>query len=256
MTALIFILSFIAIFFSYNVCIAKEKQHNVEVIWYGHATATLYDGTTRILIDPFFSNNPTSPLSWKELPSIDYILLTHDHSDHIGDTLAIAEAYNAQVTGVVETIEELYKKGLSKELILNGIGFNVGGTVQLGSFTVLMIPAVHTSRTGLAVGYFITSSSGFRIYHAGDTAPFGDMKLWSSWYPLDLALLPIGGHFTEDAFLAVKSIEMLMPQFVVPIHYGTFPILASSPHTFKELLEEKQLTTTLLLPERGETLYF
>lgn len=255
MSICILMIVVIAIFFFYDICIAGST-HPIEVVWYGHATTTIYDGKTRILIDPFFSANPSSSFSWEDLPSIDYILLTHSHSDHIGDSIAIAKKYNAQVTGVVETIESLLSSGLPQEYILNGIGFNIGGTIALGDFNILMVPAIHSSPHGLTVGYFITSASGFRIYHAGDTAPFGDMKLWASWYPINLALLPIGGIFTQDAFLAVRSTEMIQPQYVIPIHYSTFPILAPSTDEFESYMKKANLATTVLLPKRGEALKF
>lgn len=256
MNPIFLIIVIMSVFFSHASCFAKDKKYNIEVVWYGHSAVTLYDGKTRILIDPFFSGNPTASISWDSLPHIDYILLTHDHSDHLGDTIAIAKKFKAKVTGVVETMIALQQQGLPQELLLHGIGFNVGGTVQLGDFKVLMVPAFHSSTTGISVGYFITSSSGFRTYHAGDTAPFGDMKLWASWYPVDLAILPIGGYFTEDAFLTVKSVELINPQFVLPIHYATFPLLSSSREEFEKLMKKTKLETKLLLPQPGQVLRF
>lgn len=255
-TTITLLLALLTFFSSYNIVTAKEKKYNVEITWYGHSVVTLYDGKTRILIDPFFTGNSMSPITWDKLPKIDYILLTHDHGDHVGDTIAIAKKFGAKVTGIVETMEALEKAGLPKDLVLNGIGFNIGGTVSLGTFKALMIPAMHTSTTGIPVGYFVTSSSGFRTYHSGDTAPFGDMKLWASFYPINLAILPIGGYFTQDAFLAVKSVELLKPNFVLPMHYKTFPILASSTDEFKALLEKSGVKTKLLLTKPGQTIQF
>lgn len=256
MFSMVFILLIISILYPYIKTYAEEHKQQIEVTWYGHAVIAIYDGTTRILIDPFFTNNPTAPISWEELPPIDYILLTHDHSDHLGDTIAIAQHHGAKVSGVFDTMEALVQAGLPRELLVQGTGFNIGGMITIGKFTARMIPAMHTSSTGLPVGYIITALNGFTIYHAGDTAPFGDMKLWASYFPIDVAILPIGGYFTSDAFLTMKSIELLTPTYVLPIHYATFPLLSSSSEEFITLIQQSSLKVEPCILTPGDSIKF
>ena len=227
----------------------------MELTWYGHSVVMLYDGTTRIIIDPFISGNPckffTDDLS--TLPKIDYVLLTHDHDDHVGDTIEIALKHNAKVAGVFENLLALQKKGLPTEHIYNGMGFNIGGTIQLGSFSILMIPAFHTSFTGAPVGYIITSHH-MRIYYTGDTAPFGDMQMWTQLFPIHTLCVPIGGYFTADAILARHIVHLTQPKNVLPMHFGTFPILEETTNAFQTTMEDMP-NVNLLLPKPCEAIH-
>jgi L-ascorbate metabolism protein UlaG (beta-lactamase superfamily) len=117
--------------------------------------------------------------------------------------------------------------GLPASRLFAGIGFNIGGTVEHKGIRVTMTPALHSSESGVPVGYIVRMPSGFTFYHAGDTSVFGDMALWGELYPLDLALLPVGGFFTMDARQAALACKMLKPKALLPLHWGTFPMLAS-----------------------------
>ncbi|MDD2967799.1 MAG: metal-dependent hydrolase [Desulfovibrionaceae bacterium] len=208
-----------------------------EITWYGHSAFQLTCGGVSVLIDPFLAGNPTCPVSPDQIQSMDIVLVTHDHGDHCGQAAEICQRTGAMLGAVVGTAEKFQASGLPAEQIFGGGGFNMGGTVEHKGVQVTMLPAFHTSESGTPVGYILTMPDGKRIYHAGDTCIFGDMALWGHLYPLDVALLPIGGFYTMDAFQAAMACKLLQCKKVIPMHWGTFPVLAQSTLPFRQELK-------------------
>ena len=206
----------------------------IEMTWLGHAAVRfrLPDGTT-LYLDPWLEGNPACPEAERQPERADAVFLTHGHFDHIGRAADLARA-GAQVFCIHEIA--VYLEGLGIEGI---VGMNKGGTVAApGGVRATMVDAVHSSGisgdTGIVdggdpAGFVLAFPDGPTVYHAGDTALFGDMALIGEMQAPDVALLPIGGHFTMDPPQAARAARMLGVHTVVPIHYGTFPILAGTP---------------------------
>ena len=224
-----------------------------QLTWNGHSNFTLRAGGQTILIDPFFDGNPKSALAAKDISTVDYVLVTHDHGDHIGQALDICRGTGARLLAIVETCAKLMAQGLPQEQVVNGIGINIGGTAALGSVSATMVQAVHSSESGLPTGYILALPDGFTLYHAGDTAIFSTMELYGKLFSIDMALLPIGGTFTMDARQAAVACKLLQCQQVIPMHWGTFPVLASNTDAFAKALEDLGAETTLVRCEPGQT---
>jgi L-ascorbate metabolism protein UlaG (beta-lactamase superfamily) len=239
-------------------------QDDVTITSWGQSAFKLESGGKTVLIDPWITENPLCPVEVKDITKADLILLTHDHFDHVGtvgdpttghaaDTIAIAKQTGAIVVAVYDTAFRLLMDGLPPENILNGgFGRLIGGAIDINGISVVMTPAVHSSDSGVAAGYIIKFPGSGNIYHAGDTAIFGDMKLYSKLYPIDIALLPIGGDFTMDAYQAAESLKLLRPGKVIPMHYGTFPMLAPYPDEFVELANQVAPEVNVIVLEPGE----
>ena len=192
----------------------------LKLTWYGHSAFSLDIDGTKVLIDPFLNNNPLAPISADEAEA-DYIILTHAHEDHLGDTVAIALHTGAMVIGVVEVVNWLRKQGVQ-----NVHAQSTGGVHSFPFGDVKFVKAEHSSSFpdgtygGQASG-FVLEAEGKRIYFAGDTALFSDMKLIGD-LDLDLACVPIGGNFTMGPEDALTAITWLHPKAAFPIHYNTF----------------------------------
>lgn len=207
----------------------------LELTWLGHSAIRirLDDGTT-VLVDPWLTDNPSCPESEHRQERVDAIYLTHGHFDHFGDTLELARSSEAQVFAIHEIAEYLTGQGID-----SAVGSNKGGGVDgPGGIRATLVDAVHSSGIsggegivpgGEAGGWVLDVSGGPTIYHAGDTTLFGDMALIGEIYQPDIALLPIGGHFTMGPDLAARAAKTLGVAAVIPIHFGTFPILAGTP---------------------------
>jgi L-ascorbate metabolism protein UlaG (beta-lactamase superfamily) len=216
----------------------------VRITWLGHATFLVQTtGGTTILVDPFIEHNPKYPKGFALPEKIDYILLTHGHGDHISDAEPVAKKSGATVVAIYELADYISKQGAEKT-----IGMNLGGTVQLGDVAATMVEAKHsagavdangTHYLGVAAGYVLTVKEGPVIYAAGDTALFGDMRLIEELYEPDVALLPIGGHYTMGPKEAAIATTWLGVKTVLPLHFGTFPELTGTPATLAELLGDK-----------------
>jgi L-ascorbate metabolism protein UlaG (beta-lactamase superfamily) len=220
------------------------------ITWYGHACVEirLDDGRT-VLIDPWFGN-PSSPKSADEVTACDLLLVTHGHGDHLGDAVALAARLRPAWPGIHDMCLWIARQlpGGSEQVI----GMNKGGTVEAAGMRVTMTHADHsagdwnaggetTLYLGEAAGFVVELPSGYRIYHAGDTAVFGDMALIRDLHHPDLAMLPIGGHYTMDPVGAALAVELLGVRDVMPIHYGTFPILAGTPDQLRGALADRGL---------------
>jgi L-ascorbate metabolism protein UlaG (beta-lactamase superfamily) len=206
---------------------------DASLTWLGHASFRLdTPGGKRVYVDPWLSN-PKCPDSEKEPERIDVIAVTHGHSDHVGETVELSKKFSPQaVVAMVELKGWLQGKGAEVDELP---GPNKGGTVDVDGLKFTLTNAFHSSSSddgdylGEAAGIVVTLEDGRAIYFAGDTCVFGDMQLIGRLYSPELAVLPIGGHFTMDPREAALACELLGVKRVVPCHYGTFPLLAGTP---------------------------
>ena len=206
-----------------------------------------------MIIDPFFTGNPNSQITWKGITPPDLVLVTHLHSDHIGDTVSICNHTGAMLGAVVGIAEVVQRLGVAEAQILNGIGFNIGGTVTVKNTAITMTQAFHTTEAGAPVGYIITLADGYTVYHAGDTGIFASMATWGELYSIDLALLPIGGVFTMDGRQAALAAKMLRAKAAIPMHWGTFPVLAQNTGAFEKELAKAAPACRFVKMAPGET---
>ena len=218
--------------------------------WYGHACVEVETpGGKRVLIDPWFGN-PKSPRAASSVDRCDLLLVTHGHGDHVGDAVAIASRTRPAWPCIHEMSLWLGRRlpGGTDAVI----GMNKGGTVEAAGLRITMATAVHSSGDwnaqleapmylGDPAGFVVEMENGYRVYHAGDTDVFGDMHLIGElWHP-DFAMLPIGGHYTMDPRAAAIAVELLAVEDVMPIHYGTFPILSGTPDQLRDELAKRGL---------------
>jgi L-ascorbate metabolism protein UlaG (beta-lactamase superfamily) len=229
---------------------------SVSITWLGHATFLITSpGGKRIVTDPWLTGNPMCPPDRGRIDEADVILLSHGHSDHSGDVVATARATGAPVVAVFELGTWLRKKGLQ-----NVIDMGIGGTVSVAGLEVTMTSAVHTSSVdeggttvylGQPAGFVVRLENGQKIYFAGDTALFGDMRLIGEIHAPEIAFLPIGGHYTMGPEDAARAARLLGVRQVVPMHYGTFPLLKGTPDHLERLLTAHGIDVLTLKP--GET---
>jgi L-ascorbate metabolism protein UlaG (beta-lactamase superfamily) len=204
----------------------------VEIRFIGHSCFELTEGDTRVLIDPFLTDNPSAGIGADEVDPT-HIFLTHGHGDHYGDIEAIAKRTNAQVVAITEVADELTEAGVE-----NVADPNIGGTVTFDWGWVKLTPAWHTSTTpkgqvNVPAGLLI-NIGGKTVYHLGDTALFSDLKLVAGrGDPIDVALMPIGGHYTMDRIDAVHAAELIEAVTIIPCHYDTFPLVETDAEAFK-----------------------
>ena len=212
----------------------------MELTWLGHSACALKVASGEVvLIDPFFTGNPDYPANY-QVSRCDAILITHGHGDHLGDTVALAKRFVPQVVAIHELAVWLEGQGVTRT-----IGMNKGGTVDLGFLRLTMVHAQHSSSThgdllylGEAAG-FVVEAEGKRVYFAGDTGVFGDMRLIAEIHgPLDVAALPIGDCYTMGPKEASYASRLLRPKVVLPIHWGTFPMLTGTPDALEVLIAD------------------
>jgi len=220
--------------------------------WHGHANFQINTEWGNILIDPWFEENPSCNVKASDCKNISMVLVTHDHFDHVGDAVSICKNTGAKLFAIVETALKLKEAGIREEQIVNGIGFNIGGTVEENGIKVTMVEAHHSSASGTPVGYIITFPDNYTIYHAGDTSIFASMQIYGELFDIDLAMLPIGGVFTMDPKQAAYACMLLKCKSVIPMHWGSFPILEQNTENFQKEIEKLKLDTKIISLKPGE----
>jgi L-ascorbate metabolism protein UlaG (beta-lactamase superfamily) len=214
---------------------AQAADGKIHVTWLGHAAFQVTSpGGTTLLLDPFITNNPKTPEGLKDLAQYkpDAILLTHSHGDHVGDAVAIATASGAKVIGVFDHLKSL---DLPDGAAMGG---NPGGKFKVGDVTVHFVPAMHSSSPGgRPLGYVIEFADGRSIYDTGDTWIFGDMSLIQEIFSPNIILLQTGGGpYNQDPKIAALAVsKYFKPDAVIPMHYGTWPILSGEAEVKAEL---------------------
>jgi len=216
-----------------------------DIRFLGHAAFEIHIADTQILIDPWITGNPKSPLSSpNDIVATNLILVTHDHYDHgFDDAVHIAKRTDATVVAISAFADKFKKEGITK--LVSG---NLGGTVETHDFRITFFPAVHSVPTGSPCG-FVVRHPEFSFYHSGDTAFFGDMALLTEEH-LDLSILPIGSTFTMDMRDAARAVEAIKPATVIPMHYDTFPKIEADPQEFVRLVDD---TSRVVILAPGET---
>jgi len=218
----------------------------VKLTWLGHATFRIETpGGKTVIIDPWVMNNPMCPDSEKRVQKVDILLCTHGHADHIGDAVEIVKEHNPVVVGIPELARWLAKKG-AKQIA----EMNKGGTQIVGDMKVTMVHADHSCGIqdgneiiygGEACGYVVEFSNGLKIYHAGDTNVFGDMAIIHELYEPEIAMIPIGDHYTMGPREAAYAAKLLKPKAIIPMHFGTFPVLQGRPEQLRQLAPKVEL---------------
>lgn len=256
--------------------IGNTASGKTEVLWLGQSAMRITTpGGKVIVIDPWLTANPKTPPAFKQLSAlgkVDMILLTHAHGDHLGDAPALAALNNTPIWSGGGLGSQLVSLNLVKPELVQRFG--KGGTVMPFGPNGPKITAVHAEHSselvwknpatnkdethygGEPVGYIIEMENGYKIWHMGDTAVFGDMKLIAERYKPDLVMLPIGGHFTmgpADAATAVR--DLIKPRYAMPMHYGTSPLARGTPDEFKAALGSST-TTAVIVPEPGQQVAF
>jgi L-ascorbate metabolism protein UlaG (beta-lactamase superfamily) len=224
----------------------------VPVTWLGHASFRLDSPSgKRIYVDPWL-DNPKCPEAEKNPERVDVIAITHGHSDHVGSTMDLMKRFSPKIVAIIEITDWLEGQGIDVGEVP---GPNKGGTVEVDGVSFTLTHAFHSSSwndgryLGEACGIVVGFDDGTSIYFAGDTCVFGDMQLIARIYSPDVAVLPIGGHFTMDPQEAAVALELLGVKRCIPCHYGTFPLLKGSPDELRELSHGVEIIT----PEPGET---
>lgn len=237
------------------------NTHGVEITWLGHAAFRMRSGGKIFYFDPFLSHNPQCPETEKHPDSADLILLSHGHADHISDAVHLAQRSQAKVVSMVELGMYLAKQGLASDQL---VAMNLGGTISLAGARITMVHALHSSSfeqadglplyLGQPAGYVVAFQEGLTIYFAGDTAVFGDMKLIAEIYRPELAFLPIGGFYTMGPLEAAHACRLLGVASVIPMHFGTFPVLAGSPAELRRHLAAAGTPCEVVEMAPGQTL--
>jgi len=213
----------------------------MKVTFFGHSAFLFSQNNVSVLFDPFLKENPLR-VGLNYDVKADYILVSHGHRDHLGDTVELALRYNSKVISIFEISNYLASKGLD-----NLVPMNIGGEVKTDFGYVRMVMAIHSSSIldgesflngGFPAG-FVVNFFGNTIYFAGDTGLFGDMKIIGDLYSIDIALLPVGGHFTMDTRDALHAIDMLRPKLVIPMHFNTWPVISADVNSFIKESENK-----------------
>ena len=227
----------------------------MQLTWLGHSACHLAIGEKSVLIDPFFSGNPKFPSDFEAgLEKVDFIMLTHGHADHLGDSLRLAKSFDATVVAMFEICAYLGAQGIEKTEPMN-----IGGTINCDGLSISMVNALHSSAIveegnpitmGDPAGLVIRSDEK-TVYHAGDTDIFSDMALIQRIYEPKIGLIPIGDRFTMGpATAAMACNEFLNLETIIPVHWGTFDLLTGDPEDFKSLVTRGNVQ----IPEPGNAI--
>jgi L-ascorbate metabolism protein UlaG (beta-lactamase superfamily) len=233
----------------------------MDIRWIGHACFVLSDGSATVVVDPFFApNNPAATVSADEVDAT-HILVTHGHADHIADAVGLGRRTGAHCVSMVEVANWLDARGVEEVS-----DPNLGGTVEFDWGWVKLVQAFHTNtipgspdapfsaESGVVVGPpsgLVINIGGTTVYHLGDTCLFGDLRLIAERTPVDVALIPIGGHYTMDRHDAVVAAEMIGAGTVIPMHYNTFPPIETDADAFKSDVESKTGSKVVVLQPGG-----
>jgi len=232
-----------------------------KLTWMGHAAFVVHVNNFVVLLDPWLRNPKAPEKAYSSLTRVDAILLSHGHFDHIGDTVELAAAFDCKVYCIHEVSIYLKGQGVAAEKI---VSLNKGGVLDIGGgCKASMVNAIHSGDCGMehpmapggaAAGWILQLPNGHCIYHTGDTDVFGDMQIISDLYNPDVALMCIGGHFTMGPRGAAYALDKLLPtvQIAVPMHYGTFGLLAGTPGELQQALSRKDVNVCRL--QAGESL--
>ncbi|MCX6555137.1 MAG: metal-dependent hydrolase [Candidatus Aminicenantes bacterium] len=210
----------------------------MKITWLGHAALKI-EGSRTVFIDPFLTGNPKASLRVQDITRADVVAVSHDHSDHLGDSYAICRKTGATFVALFEIALDAEANQVKAE------GMGIGGTVNVAGVEISLVPAFHSSGLGGTATGIIIAMDGKTVYHAGDTGLSVEMRLIGEMYRPDIAFLPIDGRFNMTPRLAAKAVELLAVPRVVPIHYGTFPAIQSSPTEFKKLVGTSSAVTVL-----------
>ena len=227
--------------------------------WLGHAAfiVTSPEGKT-IVVDPWIVDNPSCPIGLDAIAAADIVLVSHDHFDHTGSAAELVKRTGATLVAVPETAAKFQTEmGVAAEnVVFGGSGMNIGGTAEIKGIAVTMTQAFHSSQTGCPVGFIIRLENGATVYHAGDTGIFESMRLLGELYSIDVALLPVGGAFTMDAYQAAMALTLLKPGKAVPMHYGTFPVLEQDAGRFVDLARKARPEVEIIVLAPGQEQVF
>jgi L-ascorbate metabolism protein UlaG (beta-lactamase superfamily) len=235
----------------------KSAANSLKIQWLGHAALHIVTPKgTSIVIDPWFEGNPKFPAG-SEPEKVDLLLCTHGHFDHTGSVVTLAKKTKPQVIGIFELTSILAEQGIK-----DTVGMNIGGSYRAHDVTVTMTEARHSSSiehkgqpvyAGEPAGFILEIDGAPTIYIAGDTSVFSDMKLIAELYRPEIAVLPIGDHFTMGPRQAALAASFLVPKIILPVHWGTFPALTGTPVKLDEELRLRGVPAEVIAWQPGET---
>jgi len=218
--------------------------------WFGHSGFEIIADKKIILVDPFLTGNPKAAVKASDITRADIVCVTHDHNDHLGDAIDICKRTGATFVGAYELGTYAQAQGVT-----NVVAMNIGATLEVKGIKITMVQAFHSAERGSPVG-FVFDVGKARIYHAGDTGLFSDMRMIGQIYKPDIVCIPIGGYYTMGAREAAEAVRLILPKIVFPMHYLTFPMLAQSADDFVNAIKEKGLGTQVVVLKPGESYNF